>query len=148
MSHCGQALHPQHYGTEITDLRSVIACLILSLRSQTQIHLAFVWSFLDIHLFDLRGYLAAIAMLIVEFNCNSYLRSCVSLVNLYYVAPVYTCTDLNISCHKALFTKLKSSYAFNNFDLMLHQPRPLVLDLTNLYMEERLAICSIITLIL
>ena len=50
--------------TEITDLPSVIVYPIVSLWSQSQTHLAFAWSFLDIYVFDLRGFLTAIVMLI------------------------------------------------------------------------------------
>ena len=44
-------------------------------------------------------------------------------------------TRILISCHKVLFTKLEYLDTYKNFDLMLRQPRPLVLDLTNLYIQ-------------
>lgn len=52
--------------TEVTDLLSIIVCLIVSLQSQGETYLAFAWSFLDIFVFDLHGYMGVIVMLTVN----------------------------------------------------------------------------------
>lgn len=44
----------------------VIVCLIVSLQSQGETYLAFAWSFLDIFVFDLHGYMGVIVMLTVN----------------------------------------------------------------------------------
>lgn len=80
----------------------------------SQTNLAFPLSFLEMYMFDLIGYLAAIVTLLVEVNCSSYLRSCVSLLLLYYVVPRYTYTDLDMSQNS--LRKLKSPDTFNKFD--------------------------------
>lgn len=105
MSHCGEALHLRNYRSPKCNQLSNSVFVI------SQTNLAFPLSFLEMYMFDLRGYLAAIVTLIVEVNCSSYLCSCVSLLRLCYVVPSYTCTDLDMSQNS--LQKLKSPDTFN-----------------------------------